>query len=186
MRNIILTFIIIALVNTQTDKLNDPNIQAAINIGNNPVPVSTSCGIANPKVSTDCTKNNKITDYCCFMESTTSPTTVTPFCQPISPTSYLTSMTTWKVNGTDYKINCDVVVGATGTPCGKVGPKSLEDCSTSSTLTNSCCWYHNTKSNIDYCFWIGMQMSGSLIENVQCSSSFLSFSALLGLIFFLF
>jgi hypothetical protein len=187
MKFIILTIFLIASINSQLAQLNDPNIQAAVNIGNNPTPLSTSCGIPDPKVSTDCTKKNTVTEFCCFMESTTTPTTTAPFCKPIGPTDYLPSMSTWKVNGTDYKINCDIVSGTIGTPCGTVGPKTLADCAKADTTANSCCWYHNEKTKIDYCFWAGMKMSGSIIETVQCNSSgFLSLSAILAIALFLF
>ena len=81
-------------------------------------------------------------------------------------------MTTYKLEGVDYKIDCDIIEGTQGTQCGKINPVTLGDCVFSSTEKNSCCLYQS--GNINYCFWIGSKASGKVISTVTCSSSFFS------------
>jgi hypothetical protein len=127
------------------------------------------CGKANPSTSTDCTFANIQTNYCCFMTPMSGGAS---FCSWIGPTTYLPSMTTYKLEGVNYKIDCDIPEGAQGTPCGKLNPTILDDCTAFSTDKNSCCLYQS--GNINYCFWIGSKASGQVIATVTCSSCFIS------------
>jgi len=150
---------ILLIINTKGS--NVPRILQPLTAG--------QCGKANPSISTDCTYANIQTNYCCFL----TPISGGPsFCNRIGPTTYLPSMTAYKLEGVDYKIDCDIIEGTQGTPCGKINPATLDDCIASSTEKNSCCLYQS--GNINYCLWIGSKASGQVISSVTCSSSFIS------------
>jgi hypothetical protein len=127
------------------------------------------CGIINPTVSTDCTSKNIRENYCCFMTPSDGGAS---FCNWISPPAYLPSMETYNLEGVDYTIDCGIVEGKQGTPCGILNPKELKDCSASSTENNSCCIYH--LDDLKYCFWLGYSGKGQVITTVTCNSTFLS------------
>ena len=127
--------------------------------------IATSCGVASPKNSTDCTQQNSMLSYCCYL---TRPLGAS-ICQPISPLSYQTSITSWNLNGTNYSIKCDIKEGSTGSPCGVVGPNTYTDCTKYSTSSNSCCYYKNSTLGANYCFWMGSYFPYSPIPAVQCT-----------------
>jgi hypothetical protein len=125
----------------------------------------TKCGVPDPKNSTDCTQHNNMFTYCCYMTSSNKSN----FCQPILPTKYQPSMSSWSVNGTNYGIKCDIKEGSMGSPCGVIGPKNYTDCTKYSTSKNSCCFYKNSTLDITYCFWMGTYFPYSPITAVQCT-----------------
>ena len=177
MHKIVFLSLLIYIVYSQTNitsALGNPDIQAAMEIGTNPTPLPPTCGPERPTSSYDCTKFNNMTQYCCYIESFNNLTS--PSCKPIGPTTITPDVKTIKLNNTDYKINCDIKIGSVGTPCGISNPRSLDDCSAASSHNNSCCWYHMEANNstIDYCFWVGQRMSGSIIPSVQCSAEYLN------------
>jgi hypothetical protein len=127
--------------------------------------LATECGLPNPQHSTDCTQFNNMFTYCCYMTSLSKPN----FCQPILPTKYQTSITSWTVNDTSFGINCDIKEGSLGSPCGVVDPKNYTDCTKYSTSKNSCCFYKNSTLDLTYCFWMGTYFPYSPINSVQCT-----------------
>ena len=128
-----------------------------------PSPCVTPSSITSSK---SCTSQSTTFSYCCQM----TPTSGTgQFCSSVGPTQYLPSMKTWAINGTSYNVQCDIVDGLTGTPCGVLSPKTYTDCTRYSNTTNSCCMYSNSTLNVNYCFWIGMPLSISPVPSVQCN-----------------
>lgn len=158
-------FLIYQIMCASQDDLSNPDIQKAIEIGNDPNrPVNATCGISNPVVSTDCTKFNQVTLKCCLL---TPISAGAKMCKPISPVDLSSNQTTFSVNGTNYDLACDIIPGSLGNPCGNPLPKNASDCAVYNTKNNTCCYYDN-KVDTQYCFWAGSAMEGSLIAAMQC------------------
>jgi hypothetical protein len=129
-----------------------------------------NCGNPSPANSTDCTSSNNQTTYCCYM----TPYDGSPnFCNWISPPAYLPSMVNYTLENSTYGIDCDIIEGTQGTPCGVNNPLSPSNCTAFSNSTDSCCYY---TGGPNYCFWLGFKGYGTLRANVECdrlSSSFI-------------
>ena len=173
MKKIFILAVTILLFNNCLNSSNELRMLLPSTAGN--------CGNPSPGISTDCTSSNNQTNYCCYM---TPLDGVSPnFCNWISPPEYLPSMVNYTLENSIYGIDCDIIVGTQGTPCGINHPISASNCTSFSNSTNSCCYY---TGGPNYCFWLGFKGRGALRANVECdklSSSYLSiFSVLFCLI----
>jgi hypothetical protein len=122
------------------------------------------CGRENPRDSRDCTGSNTMTEYCCLL---TNPQNNQSFCKRVSPLTFQTSMTTMRLDSTDYKISCDVEEGAPGSPCGVINPSRPYDCTSRSIDNNSCC--HYSSEDLSYCFWLGYRADPYVsLPSVSC------------------
>jgi hypothetical protein len=117
---------------------------------NQPITRRGDCGKENPSNSKDCTASNTFTEYCCHL---TNPENNQTMCRKIFPPTFNPAYNMIRMDNTDYMINCDIQEGSPGTPCGIPAPGSPEDCTTSSSETNSCC--HFGSDSLSYCFWLG-------------------------------
>jgi hypothetical protein len=134
-----------------------------------------SCGVSNPKNSTECNLYNDKDNLCCFLQPINAKDQ--NMCYKYEISKYFGQGNINYAQKT-YHVYCGLgtTTQSDGVSkfCGVLHPSNDKNCSYYSTIDNSCCYY--SYDGIKGCYWLGIKFGGHAnLDHITliCASAFI-------------
>jgi hypothetical protein len=148
---------------------------------------------ATAKNSTQCNKYNDENSYCCYLSPISSQTNES-ICYQFNITEY-NGAASLIYNHLTYSMYCGLgtelaaldYFSDTGSFCGVINPVNIASCSSSSTPTDSCCFYQY--DGMTGCYWLGAKFYGRTVYSdmtLICSGNLMKINFYLFLLILIF